>query len=184
MNEIYKDIENYEGLYQISNLGRVKSLDYHRTRKEQILKPATDKGGYLFVGLCKNGKCERLLVHRLVATAFIPNPDNKPCIDHINTNRTDNSVDNLRWTTQKENCNNPISKKKKIGKSNPMYGKYGKLNHNSKPILQLSLDDNFIRMWDCASEVERELGFSQGNISMCCNGKRNTANGYKWCFAS
>lgn len=110
MTEIYKDIQGYEGLYQISNLGNVKSLNYRHTGKEKILSCGNNNKGYFVVNLCKNGKLEQFLVHRLVANAFIQNPENKPCVDHINTIRTDNRVSNLRWCTQKENCNNEISK--------------------------------------------------------------------------
>lgn len=182
--EIWKDIDGYIGLYQVSNLGRVKSLNYNKTNKEQILKPNPNTFGYPSVVLWKNRKYKAYSVHRLVAQAFIPNPHNKPFIDHINTIRTDNRVDNLRWCTYRENSNNPISKEKKRGELNPMYGKYGKLNHRSKPIIQLTLNNDFIKMWDSLRDIERELGFNSGNISQCCNGKRNTANGYKWCFAS
>lgn len=111
LNEEWKDIKGYEGLYQVSNKGRVKSLKNKGVDRECILKVVTNRG-YLQVRLCKNSNVKTLKIHRLVAEAFIPNPDNKPCIDHINTERTDNSVENLRWCTQKENMNNPITIKK------------------------------------------------------------------------
>ena len=111
MEEEWRPIKNYEGLYEISNLGRVKSLNYRRTGKENVLKPRKQKkGGYLQIILCKNGMKKMVSVHRLVAEAFIPNPDNKPCIDHINTIRDDNRVENLRWTTYEENMNNELTK--------------------------------------------------------------------------
>ena len=110
MKEIWKDVIGYEGLYQVSNLGRVKSLDRFcidgRKRYGQIMKQVITNGGYFAVGLRKGKGQKRYLVHRLVAEAFIPNTDNKPCVDHINTIRTDNRVCNLRWCTYKENCNN------------------------------------------------------------------------------
>ena len=101
--EVWKPIKDYEGLYEISNLGRVKSLNYKRTGKEKILKNTVCNDGYLKVGLTKNGKDKVFRIHRLVAEAFIPNPENKPFIDHINTIRDDNRIENLRWCTQKEN---------------------------------------------------------------------------------
>ena len=112
--EIFKDIKGYEGLYQISNLGNVKSLNYGKTGKEKLLKPAPNSKGYLNVSLVKNKKKTNFLVHRLVAQAFIPNPKPKfkKQIDHINTIRTDNRVENLRWVTSLENCNNPITLEK------------------------------------------------------------------------
>lgn len=132
MKEIWKDIEGYEGLYQVSNLGRVKSLDriivtkmnISRLMKGKILTIVPDPNNYMKVLLSKEGKQQIYLLHRLVAQAFIPNPDNKPEIDHINTDRTDNTVwlnedgsvnydkTNLKWATRKENCNNPLTKEK------------------------------------------------------------------------
>ena len=109
MNEIWKDIEGYKGKYQVSDQGRVKSLNYNHTGYERVLKPRLTADGYLHVGLCKDNKMKNCYIHRLVAEAFIPNPSNKPCLDHINTIKTDNRVDNLRWVTHKENRNNLLT---------------------------------------------------------------------------
>lgn len=119
MEEIWKDIEGYEGLYQVSNLGRVKSLDRkidfkdgrYATYKGRVLSPKI-KNGYKYVVVTQNSKYRTFLVHRLVAKAFLPNPENKPCIDHINTDRTDNRVENLRWCTHKENMWNIKTREK------------------------------------------------------------------------
>ena len=144
MNEIWKPVKDYEGLYEISSLGRVKNLNYRGTGKEKILKNTEDRKGYSTISLRKNEKRKLLKVHRLVAEAFIPNPESKPCVDHINTIRNDNRVENLRWVTNKENNNNPLTKKKysknhreqnseetkkkmseaKKGENHPMYGKH------------------------------------------------------------
>lgn len=117
--EIWKDIEGYEGLYQVSNKGRVKSMDRYadnngtlQFRPERILKQNIQKAGRnkrCAVALSKNAKIKMVRVHRLVAKAFIPNPENKPFIDHIDTDSTNNNVENLRWVTAKENSNNPIT---------------------------------------------------------------------------
>lgn len=107
--EIWKDIEGYEGLYQVSNYGRIQSKKYG---KEKVLYQYLTTKGYLLTALSKNGKVCRKLTHRLVAEAFIPNPQNKPFIDHINGNKTDNRVENLRWVTAQENTHNPITYKK------------------------------------------------------------------------
>lgn len=165
--EIWKDIEGYEGLYQVSSEGMVKSLNYNRTGKERILKSAKDKYGYLFVKLRKEGTVKYYLIHRLIAIAFIPNPDNKPCIDHINGDKTDNRVENLRWVTHKENMNNPITLNK-IGK------------HLRKSILQFSVDGNFIKTWESIMDVQREYDIDKSAIIRCCKNKQNTSCGYIW----
>lgn len=170
--EEWKDIKNYPD-YMVSNQGRVKSLNFKRTGKEQVLRCCKGKDGYLAVKLYKNGKLKNFKVHRLVSEAFIPNTNNKPFIDHINTDKTDNRVENLRWVTSKENSNNPLTKGKQVGK-------IGKLSPNHKPILQFTLDGEFIKKWDGAREIEREIGYYNNNISMCCSGKRKTAYGYIW----
>ncbi len=115
MAEKWKPIKEYEGQYEVSNLGNVRSLRRKATngkgfqkKKNRLLKPNINKG-YATVTLCKDGKPKVFLVHRLVAIAFIPNPEGKPIVDHIDTNPLNNTVDNLRWCTQKENCNNPKS---------------------------------------------------------------------------
>ena len=122
--EIWKPIKEFEGYYEVSNIGRVRSLNYKRTGKEKILKNIEDYKGYLEVGLTKNGKRKQFKVHRLVAEAFIPNPENKPCIDHINTVKSDNRVENLRWVTYKENSNNEKTLEKFKGENHHFFGKH------------------------------------------------------------
>ena len=171
MMEIWKDIKDYEGLYQVSNLGRVKSLNYRHTGKERILKPGKAINGYLFVILCKDGKKDIFRVHRMVAETFIPNPENKPEVNHKSENKTDNRVENIEWIWHKDNCNHGtrnerVSKKLTNGKL-------------SKPILQLTKSGDFIREWPSMMECERN-GFDQGGISNCCRGERKSHKGYKW----
>lgn len=174
MIEEWKDIEGYDN-YMVSNFGRVKS---NFNGKERILIPyIIRRTNYFQVSLSKNGKCKKFLVHRLVAEAFIHNADNKPQIDHINTDRSDNRVENLRWVTRAENMNNPLT----IEKLSKTYkGRKGKLNNSSKTILQLDKNMLFIKKWDCARDIERCLGYSYQNISHNCRGKIKTAYGYIW----
>lgn len=178
MIEEWKDIEGYEGLYEISNLGRVRSLDrivvYSNGRKYfykgEILKLKVDKYGYNIISFCKNGKHKTYTIHRLVASAFIPNTENKSCIDHINTIKTDNRVENLRWVTNKENMNNPLTLNKYFGKS----------NHNSRSVFQFNKNMELIKKWDTIKDASKNLNINQSCISMCCSGKRNKSGGYKW----
>ena len=172
VNEIWKDIPGYENLYQISSTGRVKSLNYRGTGEEKVLRPGLSSSGYYYVSLFKNGerKSFRVQVHRLVALSFIPNPNNKECVDHINGIRNDNRSENLRWCTQKENMNFPLARKNKI--NNPKL---------SKPILQIDkVTGEVINEFPSTKEAERQLEIYQGNISSCCNGKLNTAGGFIW----
>ena len=116
MSEVWKDIEGYEGLYQVSDQGRVKSLNYRHTGKERVMKPSFDTNGYLIVWLSKDGERTLYKVDKLVAEAFIENTGNKPRICHINTIRADSRAENLCWSTQKEICNNSITKGRPRGR--------------------------------------------------------------------
>ena len=164
MMEIWRDIEGYEGLYQISNKGRVKSLKWG---KERILRPGLNMSGYLVVTLCKNGVTLSKRIHRLVAEAFIPNSQNKPQVNHKDENKKNNRVENLEWMTSKEN-NNYGTRNERVGDS------------QSKPIFQYSKSGDFIREWKSAHEVERVLGIDQGNIAHCCKGRYKFAYGFIW----
>ena len=101
--EVWRDIKDFEGLYQVSNLGRVKSLNYRRTSKEQVLKPRPAKSGYVEAALYKNSKCKYIQTHRLVATAFCENPNNNPQVNHKDGNKQNNKANNLEWCTPSEN---------------------------------------------------------------------------------
>ena len=186
--EIWKDIPEYEGLYQVSNLGNIKSLDIminckgakgidSHLRKGRILKQNIGTTGYYSVNLSKNGKTRYIRVHTILAKVFIPNPNDYPCINHIDGNKLNNNLDNLEWCTYSHNN----SEAYRIGlKTNKYAGKYGKEAQFSKPLLQYSLEDEFIREWENANQVKRELGYCAENIRNVCNGRRKQANGYKW----
>lgn len=194
--EIWKDIPGYEGLYQVSDQGRVRSLDRivahsrygFQSLKGRILRQHKNGDGYFQIGLNKDSHRKRYRTHRLVAQTFIPNPNSKPEVDHINTKRDDNRIENLRWATLKENQNNSLTQKKRSdsmkGDKHPMYGKLGKTNPNSKPVYQVSMDGNIIRKWNALSEAERQTGTDESSISRCCQGKLNSSGGFRWIYAS
>lgn len=166
--EIWLDIKGYEGLYQVSNHGRVRSLNYWKTGKVKILSPSKDKDGYFQVVLCKNGKRKGYRVHRLVAEAFVPNWFNDPQINHIDENKENNNVDNLEWCDCKYNIN--------YGKHNDRVSE-----SKSKPVLQFTKTGEFVREWSSTMEVGRN-GFTQQQVSNCCNGIRQSHKGYIWKF--
>lgn len=183
MKEIWKDIKGYEGLYQVSNLGRVRSFPRRgtHTNKIHILKPGINHKGYLQVGLVNKGKSHSYKVHRLVADAFIQNLNRKEQVNHINGVKTDNRVENLEWCTNKENMKHAW----KMGlRSKEKTYYHGKEHCNSVSIEQYTLNGEFIKKWYCVRDVERTLGFDNRNLCACCRGKRPTAYGYKWKYAS
>lgn len=182
MQEIWKDIKGFEGLYQVSNMGKVKTFNWRNCHKIRFLN-TFDTDGYLRVCLTKDKKQHKVLLHRLIAEAFIPNPDNKEYINHIDGNKRNNSVSNLEWVTPKENVNHAI----KYG-LRPLICKVkrykGKDNPISKPVIQKSLNGDFIKQWGCASEVTNILGIKARYIQSCCRGERKEYSGYVWEYGS
>ena len=189
--EIWKtavyDGEIYEGLYRVSNLGRILSLDYNHTGKPDLMNPVERKDGYLQVDLSKNKETKTCLVHRLIAETFLENPENKPHINHKIEGKKgkkinmvifneDGSIDkertSIEWVTPKEN-NDYGTRNERAGKTNTN----GKC---SKRVLQFTLDGEFVREWPSTREIERQLGYNNANISACCLGKRKSAYGFRW----
>jgi len=164
MDEVWKDVVGYEGLYKVSNFGNVYSV-----RSDKQLKHSKNRGGYLFVVLCTDSKPKQFKVHRLVAISFLTNPDNKLQVNHIDEDKTNNRLDNLEWVTAKENTNYG-SRNKKAAKSN---------SKNIKVIYQ----DNTYEYWDSASEFAREFGIHRQHISDVLLGRQKTTNGMKFEYA-
>ena len=177
--EIWKSIEGYPN-YEVSNLGNVRSLNYHRENKIKFLNPYVSNG-YQIVSLCKDGKQKRFLVHRLVAQAFISNPNNHPEVNHKDENKQNNCVDNLEWCTREYNINyGTRTEQVKQHSNKPSLGKFGKEHHRSKIVYQYTKDGVFIKNWYGTCEIERELGYNKRHISSCALGKIKSAYGFIW----
>lgn len=184
--EIWSDIEGFEGLYQISSIGRVKSLERITMRsdgrplpmKEKILIPLTEHGGHLRVHLHKDGNCYVGRIHVLVAQAFIPNPNGCDIVHHKNESPQDNRVENLEWTTRPEHAKLHISEKDRLKKLTECTVK-----RSSKRVDQIDkITGEVLASYPSASEAARQFGnvTKQANISECCRGGRNEAYGFKW----
>jgi len=181
--EIWKDIIDYEGLYQISNLGRVKSLSRKIINsrrkgyiKERILKFALNSDGYKYICLHKNNKGYTHRIHKLVAIMFINNINNKSEVNHIDGNKQNNNVNNLEWCTRKENILH--------GYKNNLYKYKGHLKKYSEmrriKVVQLSKNNKIINIFNNMLLASKILKINQGNISNCIHGKQKIAGGYKW----
>lgn len=173
MQEIWKEIKGYEGLYQVSNIGNVKSLNYRHTGEERIRKPNVGRDGYLRVELCKNGKRKTLLIHRLVLMTFAPiNNMKKLDVNHKDENKQNNNLNNLEWCTPKYNSN---------------YG--SRTQKTEKPVVQLDRNSNeIVNVYHSATKAEKQ-GFNQSAITQCCKNKfsrpgNNIYKGYKWQYMS
>lgn len=165
MKEIWKKINGYDE-YEISNLGRIRSF---KKNKKLFLKPQITKKGYFRIGIYKKTKLKKFQIHRLVAEAFISNPESKPQVNHINGIKTDNRVENLEWCTNSENQLHAY----KIGLEKP------KCPH-PKQVNQYDLERNFIQQWNTIKDASRNLNIKDSNISRVCNNKSKTAGGYIW----
>lgn len=169
--EIWKDIKDYEGLYQVSNYGRVRSIGNGYTWKTvRILKQTKQKNGYMFVTLYKEGKQKHSYIHRLVAEVFVPNPYNLPQINHKDEDKSNNNFNNLEWCTSKYN-NNYNNHNTNLSES-----------LSKQPIMQYTLNGEFLKEWCSSMEIERVKNFSHSNIIACCRNKKRykSAYGYLW----
>jgi len=173
--ETWKDVIGYEGLYQVSSYGRVFSLISNKYLS------LCNSSGYNRVILSKNGMSKYIHVHRLVANAFISNPYKKPCIDHIDGNRRNNKIDNLRWVTYCENNNNEITKNriKTMVKISYIKGRKYPYMKLQKKIICVETGTKY----NSLKEAQNKTGISRSSICMCCKKQRQTAGGYHWKYA-
>lgn len=179
MVEIWKDIPQFEGLYQVSNMGRVRSLTrkvHIKESKYRVFKGSIKAGcyelknGYHVVSLYKNGKSKRFFTHRLVAMAFIDNPQDLPQVNHKDENKTNNNVENLEWCDSKYNTNYGNCIEKRIAPQRVKVSRF-------------SIDGKYIETYESMAYIEREFGFNHSAICMCCKGQIQSAYGYKWEYA-
>lgn len=180
-NEIWKDVPGYSGLYQVSTTGRIRAYSKIRGTvrlKPRILKPRVNRHGYFQITLVNETGRKTFSLHRLVAMSFIPNPENKPCVDHLDCNRENCAVENLRWVTYSENALNPITNARQRNKIGPLAGKYGELHPRSVRVSQYAKDGTFLCSYGSILEAQRKTGIN--NIWRCLSGKRKTAGGFMW----
>lgn len=162
MEEIWKDIPNYEGLYQVSNYGNIKGL-----KSQKILTPKKRNDGYFNIQLYKNNKRKKFFIHRLVAETFLENPNNYPCVNHIDENKHNNNVNNLEFCTIKYNNK---------------YSLYKNIKREKKVINQYDLEGNFIKQWKNIKTISKELNFSYYGIFNCLCGRQKTSCNYIWIY--
>lgn len=179
--EEWRDVINYEGLYQVSNLGRVRSLDrviertingttFQQMVRGRMLKCTNGTNGYIFADLCKSGKIYRTGVHRMVASAFIPNPNDLPCINHKDRNKKNNKVENLEWCDYEYNNN--------YGGAKPQWG------HNRKQVEQLTMEGEHVAYFSSTAEAGRVLNLNPIGIQHVCKGRKPSMYGFKWRYTN
>ena len=167
MEEEWRPVVGYEGLYEVSNMGRVKSLNYKRTGQEGILKGRKDGSGYLQVNLSKDGKCKSYKIHRLVATAFCENQMGYNEVNHINEDKSDNKAENLEWCSRSYNMN---------------YGTRAEKTY--KPVFSVDKVSGLIMYWESIREAEKCIGISHQNICHCLKGRQKSAGGFYWYYSN
>ena len=188
--EIWKDIEGYENLYKVSNMGRVKSLERmkwngrgYQKVPEKILEGYDIGNGYLYVGLYRGGKSKQCLVHRLVATAFLDNSDNLPEVNHKDENKKNNCVENLEWCSKLYNINYGTGSKRSAEKRRGRKQTEEHIKKRSKPVFSVDKDSGLIMYWESTREAERCTDIPHGNIINCCKGKAKSCGNHIWFYA-
>lgn len=175
MKEIWEDIKDYEGVYKISNFGNIKRIDKHKLGR--ILSYNKDTTRYPTATLCKNKTRKSVNIHRIVAQTFIPNTENKPCVNHLNGIKTDNRIDNLEWVTYSENIKHSL---KVLKQRHNRVGLFGKRNPCSKAVLRFTKSGEYLDSFGGMIDAERCIGINHRRISDCCNGRKKTAGGFVW----
>lgn len=181
MIEEWKDIPGYEGLYQVSSLGNIKSINYNHTKKEKLLKPQKQSNGYMTTRIGNKTKT----IHRIVANAFITNSLNKPCINHIDGNKTNNRADNLEWCTNSENMkhairNGMINYKTTKKKKSDLINIQKAISHNKRKIQQFNKNGDFIKEFNSVIEASKETNSNATHISRCAKGFQKLCGGFVW----
>ena len=163
--EIWKDIQGYEGSYQVSSLGRIRSLPRKNHLTYSFMRPFYNENGYKCISLYKNNIKHNFYIHRLVASTFLPNPKNLSQVNHKDYRRGNNYVDNLEWISMRENI------------------AYSYCNSPKKPVNQYRLDGSFVKRWNCISDVSK-IGAHRSDIAKCCRGILKQSKGYKWRYTN
>lgn len=186
--EEWRDVVGYEGIYQVSNMGRVKSLANDKTRKEKILIQRKNNNGYLQLMLCKYGKIKHYYVHRLVGNAFLENPNNYPYYNHKNEIKTDNRAVNLEPCTHKYNLNYKTAQARRVAHTDfKAIVEKRKIDYKaiaeklSRQVYQYDKDGTLVAIWESTNECGRN-GYNQGNVTECCNGNRKSHKNYIWSY--
>lgn len=182
-NEIWKDIYGHVGSYQISNLGRVKSLPrsiirsngMKQTFKGKLLSLNTNEFGYKTIMLYNMNKYSCYKIHRLVAGAFLLNPENKSDVNHLDGVKSNNNINNLEWATRSENHYHAFNAGLRVGQK-------GSENVNSVKVQKLSMDNKFIDEFDSIQDAADSVGVDRSCISRCCSGKASSSKGFKWSY--
>lgn len=187
MKEVWKDVAGYDGMYKVSNLGNVMSYNLYAHKEPRLLKARKHPLGYRQVVLSKNGKVEQPLIHRLVAEAFIENPNGYEFVNHKDEDKANNKAENLEWCTKSYNATYSLNLHPERAE---IYGSFfngkgyrGKPFRHKEKVLQYDKNGNFIAEYRSVVEANKITGIKNCAIIACCTGKQKTAFGYIWKFA-
>lgn len=186
VEEVWRDIDGYEGRYMVSNLGHVRSMNFRNHGYPMNITPKVNNDGRLWVLLYKDRQTKPMLIHRLVAMAFIPNCDNLPQVNHKDENPKNNCVENLEWCTAKYNVEYSLQRHPERRARPWLYGLYGvkKKRKRNQPIAQINSRGEIVKVWEDSRTIMLETGMSDWSISECCRGKRKTAYGFRWRYST